>query len=45
VPSTIVLASKYNSGPGSLGDQVEQLQRQAGEDIETSSMLPQDQRR
>ena len=29
---------------GSLGDQVEQLQRRGGEDIETSSMLPQDQR-
>ena len=36
-PSTIV-------GRGSLGDQVEQLQRRGGEDIETSSMLPQDQR-
>ena len=44
MPSTIVSASKYNSGPGSLGDQVEQLQRRGGEDIETSSMLPQDQR-
>ena len=37
-------ASEYNSGLGSLGDQVEQLQRRGGEDIETSSMLPQDQR-
>ena len=43
-PVALLLASKYNSGTGSLGDQVEQLQRRGGEDIETSSMLPQDQR-
>ena len=43
-PVALLLASKYNSGAVALGDQVEQLQRRGGEDIETSSMLPQDQR-